>query len=993
MVLSTTSTLSPQHHRRGFSTIVVEFNAQADIPKSIQDLKDEVDTAVPELPGEAEDPFVSDINFSEQPIMFISITGDVPIERFVRIAEEVEDEIRSVRGISRVTTSGMRDREVQIIVDKAALSNFDVSLGDVVQAISASNATIPIGSIEIDGINYNIQFDGDIEDPQEIGNIALFSSGETPVFVRDVAFVSDSLEDTTSFSRISLDGQPAVQSLSLSVFKRGGGDITRIARDVRAKVDELKEPGELLYNTETLVFLDSGELVEEDLITLTKTGMQTVGLVMLLLFVTIGWRESLVAGLAIPLSFLVAFIGLEESGNTLNFVSLFSLILAVGILVDSAIVMVEAINTRMKQQMDKKEAVLDAIGEYHWPLTSGTMTTVAVFAPLFTISGVTGEFIATIPFTIIFLLIASLIVALGFIPLIASNFLRRRSTTRFEQRQEELAERFREWYKKNSVRIIGHKRRETIFMVLIAIAFIVSMSLPFIGAVKVIFFEEEDADFMFIDIELPEGSILAETDLEVRKVEEILYSEPRIESFITTVGGGSEFADGGSGSKFGNISITLRDDRSSRSSVILEELRSQLNLINTSEVRIFQPSSGPPTGDPIVVSLLGDDFDDLNDAAANVAAVLKSIEGTADVRASTRDDALEFVLKIDNAKATELGLNPTQVASTLRTAVRGTTATTIKKQGEDIDVVVKLNLNSLYRSPHDTNRTTIDSIRNLELKTPQGTVLLGSVLDVTIAKSSNVIRHDNKKRVVTVNSQLTDGTNTFDVLRAFEEEMPNIQVPDGVEISLGGENEDVDQSFRDMGRAMVMGLILMLAVLVLQFNSFRFAFYVLSIVPFSLIGVMVGLAVTGKALSFVSILGFIALSGIVVNNSIILIDVMNKLRIRNPNMTIDEIVVEGTSMRLRPILLTALTTVVGIFPLTFASELWAPLAFAIMFGLSFSVIITLLLIPIIYRRWPGKLAGENKNRPNVITPSVEKESNISIPELPASSYTYKSFDQ
>jgi len=941
--------------RAGVSSVVAEFEASADLDKSIQELKDEVDTIVPELPQEAEDPFVSEVNFADQPIVTISITSDVPAERLLSIAQIVESEIESVNGVSRVEISGKRDRETQVVVKKEALSTFGLSLTDVVNGIRANNSNLPVGNIELDGINYNIAFEGDISSPSEIANIAITTSGGEPVYVRDIAFVSDGFEETTTFSRVSLLGEPSLPAITFSVFKRSGGDITVIAREVRTTLAQLQEQGGALEGVETLIFLDSGELVEEDLFNLTSSGLQTVGLVMIILFIMLGWREALLAGLAIPLSFLIAFIGLDASGNTINFVSLFSLILAVGILVDSAIVMVEGIHVRMKQYMGKVDAALETIREYHWPLTSGTMTTIAVFAPLFLISGITGEFIATIPFTIIFVLVASLVVALGIIPLLASKFLKRQSESNLEQQQEERANKLREWYKRNVVSILGHKKRENLFIALIIVLFFFTASFPAIGFVKVIFFSQEDADYLFVDVELPQGSTLQSTDFEARKVEEILYTEPRIESFLTVVGAGSPFSEGRTDSKFANMQITLRDDRNEGSSAILEEIRTKTETITTSEVRVFQPNSGPPTGDPIAIKLLGEDFEALNNAALIAEDALSSIPGTLDVITSTKDDGTEFVLSIDRAKASELGLNPAVIAGILRTAVEGSTATTIKQE-DDIDVVVKLNLNANFRTPHDTNVTNLDAIRNIELITPGGTTLLGSVLETSIRKSNSVISHEDQKRVVTVSSQITPDANALEIFALFEERIADIELPEGVEVVIGGENEDVEQSFKDMGVALIIGMILMLSVLVLQFNSYRFALYVLMIVPFSLIGIFTGLAITGKPLSFPSIMGFIALSGIVVNNSILLIDVMNKLRRRHPEMSIQEVVTEGAAMRLRPILLTTITTVVGISPLIFASELWGPLAYSIMFGLAFSIVITLILIPIVYRRWPGNVS-------------------------------------
>jgi len=786
-----------------------------------------------------------------------------------------------------------------------------------------------------------------------------------PVYVRDVAFVSDGVSKTTSFSRISINGEPSEQAVTLSVFKKRGGDITKIAKNVREKLAELQSDS-VLTDTTVLVALDTGEFVKDDLRTLSFTGLQTIALVMVILFIAIGWREALITGLAIPLSFLIGFVGLQVTGNTINFISLFSLILAVGILVDSAIVVTEGTHTNMRSGLVGKDAARKTIKEFHWPLTSGTMTTIAVFAPLFFISGVTGEFIAGIPFTIIFVLVASLFVALGIIPLIAAKALKRRGISQFEERQEIYTTKIKSWYKGILRSILGNKKRENKFFIILIVLFIMALALPVTGMVKTIFFEQEDADFMFIEIEKPQGTELSQTDLSVRAVEEILYTRPNIESFVTTVGASSDFSEGGSlrnvgggegNGKLANITAVLKDDRDKTSTVISEELRKEFADIKNVEIKMMQASEGPPTGAPVLIQFFGDNLDNLELAAESGERLLKDIKGTREVETSILGDNIEFVLKVDRAKVAEVGLDLATIAQTLRTAIHGATATTIHKDGEDIDVEVKLNLNSNYRTVHDTSRTTMDTIRQIEIQTPSGSVLLGSLTNTSIEKSPALIRHEELNRYESVSSELADGAIAGDIVKEFEKRIDEVNIPEGITYKVGGETEDVDQSFRDMFVALIVGVLLVIAVLVLQFNSFRYAIFIIAIVPLSLIGIFAGLAISGQSLSFPSMMGYVALSGIVVNNAIILIDVINSLRKENGrthNMTLRDIVIEGSASRLRPIVLTSLTTVIGIIPLTYASDLWSPFAFSIIFGLSFASIITLLLVPVLYNRWPGK---------------------------------------
>jgi multidrug efflux pump subunit AcrB len=937
--------------REGVSVVTAQFTANADLDKSIQDLKDAVDRAKPELPSEAKDPTVTRVNFADQPILIISVSGDLPPSDFTTLAEELKNEIKSVSGISRVDISGSRDRQVQVIVRKDALDNYGLRLADVISGIASNNAALPIGNITVQGVNYALKFHGDIEDPGEVANIPVAVRNGQAVYVRDVAFVSNGIENATSLSRVSLKGAPAEQAITFSVYKKSGGNVVNIASAARNKLVELEKPGKLLDGMKTLISFDQGERVSKDLTELTRVGFETVALVMIALFLTIGWRESLVAGLSVPLSFVIAFIGLYVSGNTINFVSLFSLILAVGILVDSGIVVTEAIHTRYKRYHDPVEAARASIREYAWPLIAGTMTTVAVFVPLFFISGVTGKFIASIPFTIIFVLLASIIVALGMVPLLAIKFTKE-SMNRFEEIQEAYTHRIQEWYKGWLRKLLLNNRRQRQFIWGLIGLFIISLALPVIGLVKVTFFPQSNEDFVFVTIEKPQGTALLETDRTVRAVEEILYGIPVIDSFVTTVGQGSAFTGGGSGSKIANMTVILNKDRTLTSSEVVEGIRSKLSVIKDADISVSEETNGPPTGAPISIKLTGNDLGAIELAVDQIEHLLQTIPGAVDVTTSTKDNGTDFALTLDKAKAAEVGVSPALIAQTLRAAVSGTEATTIKNQEKDIKILVKLDLNPNFKTLEQTANASIDAVKNITIQTPQGPVLLGSIMTVTLERSSAVINHESKKRIATVNSQVRPGLTAAEVQKAFEAKEKELQIPEGVTVTFGGENEDVDKSFRDMFLALIGGMILMLSILVLEFNSFRYSFYLLSVVPLSLIGVLFGLAITGKPLSFPSMLGFIALSGVIINHGIILLDSMNHLIKEKKDSPLIDVVIEASAVRLRPIFLTSITTILGMIPLASVSSLWGPLATATIFGLSFAMVLTLILVPVLFYRAP-----------------------------------------
>ena len=893
------------------------------------------------------------MNFADQPILIVSISSDISPAQLTALGKDLEQEIKKVHGISKVEISGTRDREVQVVVRKDALDRYKITLPQVVGAIASANASFPIGNITVTDVDYPIKFAGSLENPIEIPDVTITSTNGVPIYVRDVAFVADGLAAPRTFSRASVAGAPSSNALTLNIYKKSGGDVTVITKDVRAKLDSLKEG--MLSDANMVVSFDRGELVEKDLRELTRVGLETVILVMLMLFLTIGWREALVAGLSIPLSFVVAFIGLYESGNTINFISLFSLILAIGILVDSGIVVAQAIHTRIKKHGSAEGAAVASIKEYAWPLIAGTMTTIAVFAPLFFLTGVTGKFIASIPFTIIFVLVASIFVALGFVPLLAI-VLTKEHKNRFEEMQEAWSEKAQHWYKTFLRSFLTNRKKQNKFFATLIIGFFVSFLLPITGLLGVKFFPQDNQDFIFVSIEKPQGTPLLVTDHSVREVEEILYTNPYTDSFVTTVGAGSAFSQSSNGAatKIANITIMLKKDRKLTSTEVVEKLRKDLAPITSADITVDQGNNGPPSGLPVVIKFLGDDLGELSLAADKAEKILSEIQGTIDVTSSLRDNGTQFEISIDRSKAQLYGLSSSQVAQMLRIAVSGTTATTLKKQGNDIDVVVKTDLNQDFINPEDTIKTTVDSVKQLPVVTPTGTILLGSIISVRVSESVNVISHESNKRVAQVSSNLKPGATAVAVVSKFQKREKELGLPKGVTISYGGEDEEVNNSFRDMLLALLAGMAGMLAILVLEFNSFRFAFYLLGTVPLSLIGVLGGLTLTGQYLSFSSMLGFIALSGVIINHAIILLDsILHRLEHEQDRPLLD-VLVDASAVRLRPIFLTTITTGIGMVPLAGASALWGPLAFAIMFGLAFAMILTLLFVPTLFYRYPGK---------------------------------------
>ncbi len=935
----------------GVSMITVEFAASADIDKSITLLKDAVDDVQGELPETALDPTVSDINLADEPIIIVSIAGELAPAELTQLGETLADDLERIRGVSSVSVSGVSDREVQVIVDQTKLRQYGLSLDTVTNALRTAGMASPAGSITQDGIRYAVRLEAGLTTTEQVGSIAIEGPGGQPLYIRDIAEVVDGLADAATFSRVSVDGAPATPALTLSVYKNRGGNILETGKTIREELAALQET--TLSGTQTVITYDAADYIAKDLKKLSRVGVETILLVLAILLLTIGWRESLVAAASIPLSFLIAFIGLAASGNTINFISLFSLILAIGILVDSGIVVVEAIHTRLVRHNNKRTAAIETLREYAWPLTAGTMTTVAVFLPLFFLSGIIGKFIASIPFTVIFVLIASIFVALGLVPLLALYFVKPEPSA-IEARQEELNEHAKTWYKKWLRAMLTNRKRGTRFMYLMTGLFVLSLLLPVTGLVKTVFFPGEDAELVYIDIEKPLGTSLSATDISVREVEEYLYNDPNIASFVSDVGTGSYFSGtGASGSNIGTITINLVDEREETSSEIVEDLRQRLAQFSSAHLTISEPAGGPPTGSAVSVTFIGNDLADLGTAVETGARILADIPGTANVTTSMRDDGGEFVIRIDSAKAVELGVSPLTAANTLRGALYGTKATNIRDGSTDIEVRTRLDLNPNYESPSETTSVSIEAIRTLTVSGTRGDVPFSSFAEIAYEPASAVIRHEDGTRIATLTADAAQGGNALTMTSAFTEQMATQELPEGITMKIGGESEDVNQSFTEMALALLAGAALMLAILVLEFNSFRHSLHLLLIIPLSLVGVFFGLFVTGAPLSFPSMLGVIALAGVIINHAIILMDSIARFNeARTPEQDVTDIVVEAAASRLRPIVLTTATTCVGMVPLAISGGMWGPLAFSIMFGLAWSLVLTLVLIPLLYHRTP-----------------------------------------
>lgn len=936
--------------RKGMSMIVVQFGVDEDGREKVVDLKNEIDKIKKDLPSNAEEPRVEQVDFNNSPIMIYSLSGPYDLPSLKSMAEDIKKDLEGIAGVSKVEVIGGEDREVRVIIDKRELDKFGIPLSQVTSSIGQANTDIPIGSIETGGEKYTLRFEGRIKGAEEIGGIPVGVSGGIPVFVRDVGTVVDGFEEASSFSFFSRGDKEALPAISLNIYRASGGEILEIGESVEEKLVEARK---LLPNNVSIDTVENqGTQISDDLGGLLKTGVETVIIVSLAVLIFVGWREALLSAISIPLSFFITFIVLDGIGYTLNFLTLFSLILALGIMVDAAIVVSDAMNREINNGKTPKQAALRTIDEFRNPLVFGTLTTVFAFLPMILTSGIMGKFIRTIPVTVTIILISSILVAVAILPALAVKWIN--IGKKEGEPEKKKASYFDKWvnlYEELIRKLFRDNRLANIFLVSIIGLFIFSLSLPITGIMKSTLFPDSDVSKLYISIQELPGTPLERTTEVSRQVEKLLMGNKDVESIQLNVGMGMSStvsASSNASENKANIIISLKDKKSKPSYELAKDLRVVLSKENfgSATVEVVETGYGPPSGSPVEINITGPSLTQLASISDDYERVLREIKGVRNVDTSIEETNGEFVIEIDRAKAQVYGLTASQVAYALRNAVNGIEATVIRENGNDTDVVVKQNISG---DMDKTNKVTMNTLNSITIATSKGEIPLSTFTNSYLHNSVNVISHTDGERIVKVTGAVDSGYTVQGVLDEFKEKVKDKALAPEYEVSFGGEQEDTEKSFADMYKAFLLGIIAIFALLVFEFNSYRQPIFLLLTIPLAIIGILPGLTIAGQSLSFPAIIGIIALGGVVVNHAIILIDRIHANRLSG--LTKEEAIVEAGKSRLKPIFLTTIITIVGSFPLAFSSPVWAPIALAMIFGLSFSFVLTLGVVPILYKKF------------------------------------------
>ena len=978
---------------QGYSSIVVEFSFDYTPSEALQKVKDKVDIAMadPDFPKDLpSEPSVSEMNFSERiPIMNINLSGEFSMDQLKEYAEYLEDEIEELSEISSVDIRGVQEKELEIAVDLYKMEASKISFNDIENAVAFENMSISGGDILENGIRRTVRILGEFNDPLAVRDIIIKQEKGNIVYLRDIAEVDFKEQEKESFAREYL--QPVVM---LDVKKRGGQNLLKASTKIDAVIEEAAAnvfPQNLIISKTNDQSNDTRTMVSD----LENSIILGVILVVAVLYFFLGFRNALFVGIAIPLSMFLSFSILSFMGVTLNTMVLFSLVIALGMLVDNGIVVVENVYRLMDEGYPRIKAAKLGVGEVAMPIIASTATTLAAFLPLILWEGIMGEFMKWLPITLIIVLSSSLFVALIINPMLISVYMKvvpkKESKVPFISKLEDLYERFLSYAlkgKKPASIIVGT------FGLLILAAFLMYTFPP-----KILFFPNTDAKQVFVFIEYPIGTDIEETNLismEIEKDIEDYFKKYEVDgknflvtSVIGQVGEGtSDPSRGQEGGKSPNKArvtvdfVKYQDRQGVNTEAVLKDIRNVIQGYPGVSIVVDKPADGPPTGAPINIEVKGDDYKLILETANQLKSFINTsnIAGIEELKLDIDQGKPELLIAVDRQKARRLGVSTGQIGINLRTALYGKEISTYKNADDDYPINLRLKDEMRYnKSALIDQKITFRNQSDGQIKQ----VPISAVTTTKNQSSFSAIKRINLDRVVTIYSNVLNDYNATEVNDKIRTIAEKFESPKNIAISFTGEQEKQAKEMAFLSKALLIAVLLIFLILVAQFNSATTPIIISISVFLSLIGVLFGLLIF--RMDFVilmTMIGIISLAGIVVNNAIVLIDYINLTIIRKrrelgldatdkltPSLLVD-CVVEAGRTRLRPVLLTAITTILGLLPLalgininfrTLITQLnpnfyiggenvafWGPMGWAIIFGLTFATFLTLVVVPILF---------------------------------------------
>jgi multidrug efflux pump len=933
------------------ASVVLEFDAGFDADKALTDVREKVDLAKPDLPDDTDEPTVHEVNISLFPVLVVTLSGDIPEDRLLHLARNLRDRIEGISTVLEAKLTGNREELIEIVVDPLRMDSYGIDSIAVLQTVARSNMLVAAGTMDTGNGRFPIKVPGLYENLRDILTQPIKVDGDAVVTIGDIAQVRRTFKDRDSIARLS--GNP---SIGLEVSKRTGENIIETIEKVRSVVGEAAE--EWPAGVQATFSQDQSTNIRRMLTDLQNNVLSAVVLVMVVIVGALGWRSGVLVGVAIPGSFLIGILVLSLLGLTINIVVLFSLILAVGMLVDGAIVVTEFADRRMAEGAPRLQAYGDAAKRMAWPITASTATTLAAFMPLIFWPGIVGEFMKFLPITLVATLTASLLMALLFIPALGARFGKPGAQDPASARNLALAETGDLAQISGGtgvyLRILRGALRHPAKVLAGAVAMLIGVQWFYAFAGHgVEFFPDVEPDNAKIYVHA-RGNLSTEEKADlVLDVEREILALDQFKSVYTFVGkpdsGGQDIAE----DVIGSILLEFKDWRERRpAQETLDEIVRRASAYAGIVVEPAKEEAGPPTGKPVQLQVRSDNPEDLVRTVSLIRECFDGMQGLTNIEDDRDIPGIEWRLKVDRAQAAKFGTDVALVGNYVQLVTKGLKITEYRPDDSDEEIDVVVRYPEAYRK--------LDQLQRIRILTDKGLIPIAGFIDWSPEPKVGTIKRVDASRVMNVKADVLPGVLPDEKTRELRQWLATVELPETVEVVFKGEDQEQAEAQAFLVKAFGVALFIMAIILITQFNSFYSAFLILSAVIMSTIGVMLGLLITGKPFGIVMTgVGVIALAGIVVNNNIVLIDTFDHMKSRSAD-ALDAVLRTG-AQRLRPVLLTTVTTILGLLPMVFqvsidfvtrevsvgapSTQWWVSLATAIVFGLGFASILTLVVTP------------------------------------------------
>ncbi len=928
----------------GTSVVMAEFNWGTDMDFASLELRESVDLVRGLLPAEAGRPMIFRFDPSMVPVLQVGMGGEMDRAVLTGLARDVvKNRLERIAGVAAVAVEGGLVSEVKVSVDLQRLAAYGIGLSQIEQALAMENLNFVGGQFSAGGRRFQVRTIGQFASLEEMGGIVVGQDARGPVYLRDLAALELAYRDEQVISR--MNGEDIV---SLNVRKQSDANTVQVASAVKRELQRLER--ELPGNVRFVVAVDTSEYIVLSINNVIRVILIGAFLAVMILFLALGSLSStMIISTAIPISVIAVFALMYFQKMTLNIVTLAGMALGVGMMVDNSIVILENIYRYRKEGAEAVEAALTGSREVTGAITAATLTTVVVFLPVVFVEGIAAIIFVPLAWTVAFALIASLAVSVTVVPVLCSRvlFLDRGGKGPFRAPIEFVQGLLARAYSFYGLFLEKALRRRGLVVAVVVGALLLSLTLiPLVGFE---FLPDEDSGMIFVNLELPVGSSLKETMAAALEIEEIILAGyPEVETVFSFIGSGGGFFDSLTPER-GLIYLTLvgRQERAATTRQVAERLRHDLRQVPGADINVQDQDmfSGGVAGSatPIEIAVKGDDLELLQELTLQLAALVEGVEGTREVSTSFVHGRPEVQVRLDRERAAALGITTAQVAAAVRTALDGRTVTRYRVGGSEYDVRLQGSAGPPVADPGD--------LRALPLLTPRGQVVsLGQVAQVEMGTGPRTIIRENQVRTAHVQGQLWQ-RDLGSVMREIQKEAGRLELPLGFTLEYGGEMADIIESFTSLALALLLAVVLVYMIMAAQFESLLFPLIIMFSLPQTFIGIILALVITGKPLSVPAFIGVIMLSGIVVNNGIVLVDYINILR-RERGFSRDDAIRQAGPVRLRPILLTTLTTILGMLPLALGlgegSQSQAPMAIVIIGGLAVSTVVTLVFVPVVY---------------------------------------------